>query len=96
MKTILMSLAMLGVVAGTPVAASDVSIAYRDLDLATPAGQKVLDRRIKAAARAVCDLDEKKTGTRIREPEAIKCYHATLESARQRIAAIVDQSQKGG
>ncbi|MXO75404.1 UrcA family protein [Altererythrobacter aerius] len=96
MKTFLLTLSALAVVAGAPAAAAEQTVVYRDLDLSTPQGQKTFDNRIRKAARDVCELRVADTGSRIRSAEATACYDLALRNARTRMAAIVDGAQKGG
>ena len=63
--------------------APSVSINYSDLNLATESGQKTLDRRIAAAARAVCP-SSMTTGTNIHKPN--RCYTDALEAVRRQLA----------
>ena len=37
---------------------NSVSVSYADLNLATGAGEKILERRIANAARAVCEIED--------------------------------------
>ncbi|MCS6626385.1 UrcA family protein [Roseibacterium beibuensis] len=53
MKT-LASLAAVLTLAAAPASASEVRIAWGDLDLATPAGAEIFDARVRAAARKLC------------------------------------------
>lgn len=55
-----------------------VTVSYRDLDLSTPHGAKVLYRRIRAAAREVCGY----RGADLLEQSAWKgCYHNAIADA---------------
>ena len=53
MKT-LASLAAVLTLAAAPASASEVRIAWGDLDLSTAAGAEAFDARIRAAARKMC------------------------------------------
>ncbi len=73
--------ASFGVVAETQsrVDLPSVTVRYTDLDLNTPAGVEALYARLRAAAKAVCNVDERKPLT---EAMAAKnCYHQTLSAA---------------
>lgn len=73
-----------------------VEVAYADLNLASDAGRAELDRRLEAAAREACDMDEKVVGSRITSRESRLCYRETREQLDQQFAAIVKKSQAGG
>lgn len=97
MKTTLIALAVTGaVLAGSPAAAEEMSVAYQDLNLATVQGQEALDRRIDSAARKVCGLDETITGTRLRSNAARRCYADAKAAAKKQLAGIVAEQQLGG
>jgi UrcA family protein len=66
-----------------------VSVSIADLDLATPEGQRQLDRRIRKAARAVCGGDDVTTGTRLRSRDAVSCYEQALRQTRLLVAERV-------
>lgn len=65
-------------------ATRSVSVDYSDLDLTSDAGRKTLDKRIAAAARAVCPAPLR-TGTRIVKPDA--CLSTAMKSVRESLAA---------
>lgn len=90
----IITLATLG--AATPALAGSVAIEYRDLNLASVEGQKVLERRVDRAARQVCGMDRVRTGTRIRSPEAAQCYAQAKKQAFQQVSALVDEERLGG
>lgn len=71
-------------------------IEFRDLNLATPEGQAVLDQRIDIAARKICQMDKVMTGTRIRSRDAEKCYKAAMKSAKTQVAARIREDRRGG
>lgn len=68
---------------------ASVAVPYRDLDLASEAGQAELDRRIDRAARHVCGLDQQRTGTRLRASESRKCYREARQALDTRMAEVV-------
>ena len=97
MKPIIATLSALALV--VPMAgarAESISIEYSDLNLASPEGQRKLERRIDAAARKVCNLDRVQTGTRIRNPDALVCYEQAKVQAKRQLAAVVERTAKGG
>lgn len=97
MKNALIALAAAGaVLAGTPAAAEQMSINYKDLNLATTEGQQILEQRIDAAARRVCEIDRITTGSRIRSQEAQACYDEAKAAATKQVAALVSRNQLGG
>jgi UrcA family protein len=103
-KTAFHSLVALGLVstAAAPAFAQNVdrttvSVPYGDLNLATPAGQKALDRRVDKAVRTVCRVGRiESTGTRIMSSDAIACLAQARAEAKQKVAAIIVNEQRGG
>ena len=100
MKTTLATVAALGFIASAATAAAQdlpsVTVAYDDINLATPAGQKRLDRRIESAAREVCDYQRHLTGTRIVSSEMRACLEKARASARAGGAAAKFAATRGG
>lgn len=102
MKTLLLSLAASAALITTvPAAAAaddsaQISVRYDDLNLASAKGQKILERRLIAAARQACGLDGSKTGTRMRSEEETQCYRQAKATAMQRHAMIVEPYRLGG
>lgn len=84
-----------GVATAQPATAS-IAVNHADLDLATPQGQRRLDRRIAAAARTICGLDSQDTGTRMASRESTECYRQALNDVRQRVAAVIEGGRNGG
>lgn len=80
----------------TPAFAESVRVEYKDLDLATDAGQKTLQGRLDAAARQVCGMDDIRTGTRVPDASARKCHKDALASLEQQFAAVIDKARAGG
>ena len=83
-------------VATAQAGANSATVSHADLALATPAGQRRLERRIATAARKICGLDTHETGTRMVPKDATECYHAALGSVRERVAAAIESSRRGG
>lgn len=54
-------------------------VEYRDLDLSTDSGQRELRARLRDAARYVCGMDVRATGSRFASPEARQCYAERLD-----------------
>lgn len=71
-------------------------IEVADLDLATPAGQRTLDRRIEGAVREVCRNADIKTGTRLINRESLECHARARAEAKNQVAALVNEAQRGG
>ncbi|MBU0670424.1 MAG: UrcA family protein [Alphaproteobacteria bacterium] len=97
MKPILCIAAAIGLaIPAAPALARDVTVKYDDLALSTPAGQRVLDQRIDAAARKVCEADTTATGTRIRNSDARRCMEEAKRQVNRQIAAVLEQQRLGG
>lgn len=78
--------ALLAALVAAPAAAEDVSVivSYADLDLTSPDGAAVLDRRIEAAAEKVCvrpDVREIKAMTAWEE-----CKAASINDAKDQLS----------
>lgn len=58
--------------AAAPIESLSVSVPYGDLDVATPAGAAVLDKRIEAAASDVCQKPDIRQLKQMAEWEACK------------------------
>jgi UrcA family protein len=72
-----------------------VTIAYKDLDLSTEAGQKELDRRMDKAARDACGMDEKVTGSRLSTSESRECYGAARTQIGQSLSHLTGNRTSG-
>lgn len=103
MKYLAIATAALGLVCSTatPVLAGNVErmsvkVLLSDINLATPSGQKLLDQRIEYAARTVCRADVPATGSRILTKERRDCLAKARADARQQVAAITSDRQRGG
>ena len=103
MKTLAIAAAALGLVCSTatPVLAGNVEqlsvkVRLSDINLASPSGQKLLDRRIEYAARTVCRADVPTTGSRILTQDKRDCLAKARTDARQQVAAITSDRQRGG
>lgn len=97
MKTPLIILAALGLApAGAIAAPSDVSINYSDLDLTRDADVKILDRRIRTAAKEHCLADSAQTGSRMQAKGTSECVRKFETAAKEQFAAILQKEGKGG
>ena len=102
-KTFTLGLAVAGL-AGTAItpafaeapAPRTAKISFSDLDLGTAAGQRTLDKRIQNAARLVCRTVSVQTGTRIMDQDAQKCLARARADAKQQVAALTTNAQRGG
>jgi UrcA family protein len=73
-----------------------INVITADLDLATAKGQKTLDQRVEKAARTVCRIADVRTGTRVMSNDARACLAKARSDARQQVAALVQEQQRGG
>jgi UrcA family protein len=103
MKYLALATAALGLVCttATPVLAGNaekmsVRVNLSDINLGTASGQKLLDRRIGYAARTVCRADVPTTGSRVLTQEKRDCLVKARADARQQVAAITGDRQRGG
>lgn len=98
MKTPLIAIAAAATaLTALPASAQDnIVIPYRDLNLQTAEGQKVLDNRIHQAVREFCGYDEIRTGTRARSKEVTNCYREAKAQAKKQFAEVVEAQQMGG
>jgi UrcA family protein len=102
MKTLAIAAAALGLVATTaPAFAGEVEkmsirVNFADINLATAAGQKTLDRRIERAVRSVCRVYDLTTGSRVLTQEKRACLVKARADARQQLALVAGDRQRGG
>ncbi|MEO1730730.1 MAG: UrcA family protein [Pseudomonadota bacterium] len=73
---------------------TSTTVSYEGLDLNTIKGQELLEQRVEIAARRVCGFDRSITGTRLRD--ARQCLVKARESAKQQVAAIIEDQRRGG
>lgn len=79
---------------GTDVRTDSFTIA--DINLETAEGQKVLDQRIKRAAKNVCRVADIRTGSRLKSPEVQACFAKAKANAKSQVAAIQYDQRRGG
>lgn len=102
MKTLALATATIGLAFTATPAFADVDqprsqeISFAGLDLETAEGQEMLEQRIERAARSVCGFDEQRVGTRIRANNARDCLVRARASAKQQVAAIIEDQRRGG
>lgn len=94
LKTIIAAAALAATI---PAAASAESrmVRHDDLNLSTPAGMAVLDRRIDAAARNVCGV----TNGRVSVAEMVRgrsCMAQAKANAAEQVAVIARETARGG
>lgn len=70
-------------------------VRFDDLNLASPAGIAVLERRVASAARRVCGYNEF-LGARFMPKEVWDCMDGALASARRDVAAKTGTSIRAG
>lgn len=83
-------------IAQGPDGAMVATISTSDLNLATPEGQRQLDRRVDRAVRKVCRTTNPATGTRIMNQDQRNCLANARSSAKQQVAALIAAEQRGG
>ncbi|GAB4473730.1 MAG: hypothetical protein OHK0018_04030 [Erythrobacter tepidarius] len=102
MKTLALAGAALGLVCtaapafAQPIEQMSLRVPISDINLATAAGQKALDNRIERAARTVCRADSPVTGSRVLTQERRDCLAKARADARQQVAVITGDRQRGG
>jgi UrcA family protein len=102
-KTLTHTLAALGLAGAaiTPALAGEtqrmtIAVSTADIDLATAKGQRTLDQRIEKAARTVCRTTSVTTGSRIMSQESQACLAKARSAAREQVAVLVAEQQRGG
>lgn len=76
--------------------AGGVSVEYGDLDLTGAKGQAALERRVLAAVNQVCEANNPSTGSRIVPADKRRCLAAARKSAKEQVAAIIEDARRGG
>ncbi len=79
-----------------PALADQISVSYKDLDLTTAQGQSTLARRLDVAARNACGYQGGMTGSRIAPRAATECYKQAQARAKDSMASLVSDAQRGG
>jgi UrcA family protein len=96
MTKFLMTLALSAIVATPALAQADDAatrrVSYADLDLSSPAGRAVLDRRLTSAVRAVCGSGSYDLSRMVAEK---RCFKVAIGSARQQ-ATLAALSRDSG
>jgi UrcA family protein len=73
-----------------------VTVTHDDLDLTTEAGRDELERRIDRAARDVCGMEERVTGSRLPPSSVKRCYKQAKRQIGERFAQIMETGARGG
>ena len=86
-----------------PAAAKDdggqvrtATVRYADLDLSTDKGIDTFRARYSAAAREVCGMDRRETGTSMATREARECYVQKRAEMEREVAVMVRTHQRQG
>lgn len=101
-KTMIGTFALAVALSASPAAAAPAvdtatrTVRIDDLNLATPYGLAVLDRRVDAAARSVCKISGARTAALGERAEPRSCIIAAKTAAARRIAAVTTQHARGG
>lgn len=99
-KSVLTAAALGLVFAAAPAIANDdkntMTVSTKGIDLGTPEGQAMLERRVDKAARQICQLDGSATGTRLVRRGARDCYNKARASAKQQMVAAIAKKKRGG
>lgn len=74
---------------------ASIHVTYSDLDLATPEGQQRLERRVEAAVKKVCGVNEL-PAARTLDPEVGSCMREARAKAATDVAYLVEREAKGG
>jgi len=103
MKTFAIAAAALGLVSATatpvlaePLEKMSIEVNVSDINLASVSGQKLLDQRIERAVRTVCRTDAPTTGSRILSQEKRECVTKARADAREQVALLTGDRQRGG
>ncbi|EJL20454.1 UrcA family protein [Novosphingobium sp. AP12] len=90
------ALCTVGLFAAPTAFAATTQVNYKDLDLATTAGQQQLESRIDEAARSVCTMQPAKTGSILGASLDRKCYKQAVTQVREQVASAVENTRLGG
>ena len=85
-------------IAAVPASAETVSIAVetQDINLSSAKGQKVLETRIRDAARKACGFNDRTPGIRGRTEATKRCYAKALNNAHGQYAKAREATTYGG
>ncbi len=71
-------------------------VSYDDLDLSSEEGRDELDRRIDRAAKEVCGMGERQTGSNMSSRESRSCYRDAKRQLNDHFAEVIRENQLGG
>jgi UrcA family protein len=72
-----------------------INVSTSDINLGTVQGQKLLDQRVEKAVRTVCRVNSVTTGSRLMSHEVRACLAKARTSAKQQVAALMSNKQRG-
>ena len=82
--------------AATTTKTMQKSVQVADLDLSTSEGRSELKTRLNQAAREVCGMADKTTGSRVASKEARKCLRETQDRMMTQFAHLLEDESRGG
>ena len=94
-RTLTLSAALAAaLMAGPAYAERTEAVSYGDLNLATPDGQAVLQKRLDKAARKVCRFYD--DGRLVTAEQENACYRVARKKVDVRFAEVVEANRRGG
>ena len=101
LKTISIALAGAALIAAPAMAAQETEtrttgVTYNDLDLSTENGRQELDNRIDDAAKQVCGMGERATGSNMATRESRQCYRDAKRQLERHFAQVIEDQARGG
>lgn len=85
-----------------PAAAEDrdenlktAKVHYADLDLSTEKGRETFRSRYNAAAREICGINVRETGTNMADRHARACYAEKRAEMERTVATIIREQRQG-
>ena len=73
-----------------------IAVRFNDLDMASGSGQQELQRRIEVAARDVCAMSERHTGSLAPSASSRTCYVRAINTMEREVAARIGDSEQRG
>ena len=100
----IISLALLAAVTAAPAAAEiadpgaprTIAVRFNDLDMTSGSGRQELQRRIEAAARDVCAMSQRYTGSLTPSASSLTCYVRAINTMEREVAARIGNSEQRG
>ncbi len=101
LKTFSMTLVGVALLAAPALAAQEgeartTGVSYSDLDLSTEDGRKELDNRIEDAAKEVCGMNERSTGSNMATRESRQCFRNAKRQLEEHFASVIEDERRGG